>query len=108
MASNVSKNLALESHLADLNAVEATLLGRSRRGEFDVLDTKVGECLSNLHLGLGVKERVGELLALCGTTIEKARSVGLSNLGWQSYSQRRSLRTLRTLTREEESLTSEG
>lgn len=65
MATNVGEDLGLEAHVADLDAVEATLLGRRRGGELDVLDSKVGERLSDLHLGLGVEERICELLSLC-------------------------------------------
>lgn len=65
VATNVSENLGLETHLADLDAVLARLLGRSGRSDLDVLDSKVGQSLRNLHLGLGVEEGIGELLSLC-------------------------------------------
>lgn len=61
VTADVSQDLALQPHVADLDAVLATLLGRGGRGELDVLDTKVGEGLRDLHLRLGVEEGIGEL-----------------------------------------------
>lgn len=71
VASDVGEDLALEAHLADLDAVLATLLGGGRRRELDVLDAKVGERLGDLHLCLGIEKGIGELLALCKKTREE-------------------------------------
>jgi hypothetical protein len=67
----MGEDLGLEAHLADLLTVGAGLLRGGGGGELNVLDTEVGERLSDLHLGLGVKESTGELLSLC----RKSRSV---------------------------------
>lgn len=73
VAADVSEDLGLEAHVADPLAVVVGLLRRRGRRELDVLDAKVAQRLGNLHLGLGVEEGVGELLALCAAREEKGR-----------------------------------
>jgi len=66
----VSENLGLEAELADGLAVEARLLTGSGRGEFDVVDAEIIQSLGNADLGFGVKEGVGELLALAESGLD--------------------------------------
>lgn len=61
VASDVCKDLALQSQLADRFAVPSALLGCSGRSQLDVLDAKVGQGGRDLDLGLGVEEGIGEL-----------------------------------------------
>lgn len=65
MASNVGKDLGLETELADSFAVRSGLFRSSRGGEFDVLDTKGIESLRDSNLGLGIEESVCKLFSLC-------------------------------------------
>ena len=65
VAADVRDDLCLQTELADCLAVAAALLGRCGRRQLDAVDTKVVKRLGNTDLGLGVEERVGELLALC-------------------------------------------
>jgi S1-C subfamily serine protease len=64
VAADVCQDLGLEAKLADGFAVPARLLGRGRRGQFDVVDAELIEGLGDLDLGLGVEVGVGELFAL--------------------------------------------
>lgn len=65
MTPDMSQDLALQSHVADLDAVLTTLLGSGGRSEFNVLYSKVGQGLRDLHLGFRVEERIRELFSLC-------------------------------------------
>lgn len=80
VATNVGQDLGLEAHLADLDAVLATLLGSGGRGDLDVLDSKVGKGLGDLHLGLDVEEGIGELLSLCVIAARLARELGKNDV----------------------------
>ena len=60
MTSNVREDLALEAELADGFAVLARLLGRSRRGELDIVGAKLVESLSNFDFLRCIKVCVGE------------------------------------------------
>lgn len=64
MAPDVSEDLGLEAELANCLAVGARLLRRDGRCKLDVFDTERIERLGDRDLGLGVEERVRELLAL--------------------------------------------
>lgn len=64
VATDVGEDLGLESELADSHEVEPGLLGGSRGGDLDVVDTKVIESLGNLNLLCSVEEGIRELLTL--------------------------------------------
>lgn len=64
VAADVSQDLGLEAELADSLAVKTRLLGGTRRGELDAVNTKLVQSLSDLDLGLGVEVGIGKLLAL--------------------------------------------
>jgi len=71
----MGQDLGLEAKLADGLAVLARLGRGSGRGEFDVLDTKVGESSGDLDLGLPVEEGIGELLAFSECTLDDLEPV---------------------------------
>jgi hypothetical protein len=64
VAANVCEDFGFQAEFADGLEVSAGLLRGCRGGEFDVLDAKVRQRFRDLYFFLGVKEGVGELLAL--------------------------------------------
>lgn len=59
----MSENFCLETEFADRLAIAAGLLGSSRGGKFDILDTKIIKSFSDLNFLGGIKECVRKLLA---------------------------------------------
>ncbi|KAH3676951.1 hypothetical protein OGATHE_001441 [Ogataea polymorpha] len=62
MTSDVSQNLSLKPKFTNGLAIDSTLLGGNRRGQFNVVDTKVIQSLGDFNLFFCAEEGVGKLL----------------------------------------------